>query len=95
MCDQKPFSMDTFVPRVGETFSIYIDEASPLEAELVSVEAYKEGGSQYSIVFRGPPAPVLPQRTYRIQHPALGRLDLFIVPVGPDHAGMRYEAVFS
>jgi hypothetical protein len=70
-----------------------------LEAELISAEAYggRAGGSRqpFSIVFRGPSQPVLAQMTYRIEHAVLGSFDLFIVPIGPDEAGMRYEAVFA
>jgi hypothetical protein len=95
MSDPKPFSIEMFTPLVGETFAILTDEASPVEVELISADAYKKGASQFSIVFRGPPEPVLPQRTYPIQHRELGRLELFIVPIGPDQMGMRYEAVFS
>lgn len=37
----------------------------------------------------------LPQRIYSLSHPALGTLDLFIVPLGPDARGMRYQAIFT
>jgi hypothetical protein len=32
---------------------------------------------------------------YRLHHPARGALDLFMVPLGPDACGMRYEIVFN
>jgi hypothetical protein len=73
----------------------------PLEAELIDVtelgEAPPEGGRRraFSIVLRGPPDVVLPQRIYAVEHPDLGTLDLFLVPLGPDRAGMRYEAIFT
>jgi hypothetical protein len=37
----------------------------------------------------------LEQRIYAVHHPALGAFDLFLVPIGPDGEGMRYEAVFT
>ncbi len=49
----------------------------------------------FAVVLRGPHAPVLPQRTYQLSHPALGTFALFLVPIGPDAEGMRYEAVFG
>jgi hypothetical protein len=49
----------------------------------------------FSIVFRGPPGVLLPQRIYRPMHDGIGAFDLFPVPIGPDDAGMRYEAVFT
>jgi len=30
-----------------------------------------------------------------MEHEKLGTFDLFIVPLGPDSAGMRYEVIFN
>ena len=49
----------------------------------------------YSLVFRGPASPILPQRIYRLRHEHMGDLELFLVPIGPDGEGMRYEAIFT
>lgn len=49
----------------------------------------------YSLVFHGPAQPVLPQRIYRLRQEQMGDLDLFLVPIGPDGEGMRYEAIFT
>jgi hypothetical protein len=46
-------------------------------------------------VFRGGPSPPLPQRIYRVEHEALGALDILLVPLGPDELGQRYEAIFT
>ena len=36
------------------------------------------------------------QGMYRLTHPALGPIDLFLVPIGPDATGgLCYEAVFN
>jgi hypothetical protein len=35
------------------------------------------------------------QAIFEIQHPLKGTLEIFLVPIGPDEAGMRYEAIFS
>jgi hypothetical protein len=40
--------------------------------------------------------PVLQQQIYRLECEGLVEsLDLFLVPIGPDANGMRYEAVFN
>lgn len=96
---------DTFRPLVGTAFRIGVDDSSSVEAEL---EAVEPGGAQaadaaraagrrepFSLVFRGPVEPVLPQRIYRLEHPELGELELFLVPVAQDADGTRYEAVFA
>jgi hypothetical protein len=49
----------------------------------------------FSILFRGPLEPVLPQATYPLENDAVGTFELFIVPVGPDEGEMQYEAVFG
>jgi hypothetical protein len=49
----------------------------------------------FSIVFRTAMEPILEQRTYEVEHQDLGLFALFLVPIGPDDEGMRYEAVFN
>ena len=96
------FTIETFSGRIGETFRISADHATALEAELIealpgptAAETTSGGRLPFSIVLRGPMEPVLPQRIYRFENESLGSFELFIVPVGPDDAGMQYEAVFA
>jgi hypothetical protein len=105
------FTTETFAPRVGETFRILPDGGAPVDATLVevtplgesatgaSVSGRADGGGgrpqAFSLVFRAQPAVLLSQRIYRTEHGALGAFDLFLVPIGPDADGMRYEAVFT
>jgi Domain of unknown function (DUF6916) len=52
----------------------------------------------FSLTFLGPPGDHLPQALYTLEHPALGTLTIFLVPIGPDpgaHGRHRYEAVFN
>ncbi len=49
----------------------------------------------FSLVFVGPAERAVMQQTCAFSHPQLGAFDLFIVPLGPDDEGMRYEAVIS
>jgi hypothetical protein len=94
------FTVATFTPHLGQPFHLMPDGAATIEVELI--EAIPLGGAEegnqrapFSIVFRGPVRPVFPQRIYPIAHRELGEFDLFLVPIGPDGAGMRYEAVFT
>ena len=70
-----------------------------LELKEVSVAGPRAPGPAgrpgFTLVFEGPPAPVLPQRIYRLEHPAWEGLDLFLVPVGASEVGICYEAVFN
>ncbi len=54
--------------------------------------------SSFSLIFRGPREMALSQNTYKLKHPVLGELQIFLVPVGQlskDSAGRDYEAVFN
>lgn len=92
-----------FAPFLHQTFAIHYGAAEPLRAELVEVALLgeaptRQGAPQrapFSIILRGPMRPILPQRIYRIEHEQMGALDIFIVPIGPDQAGMCYEAIFN
>jgi hypothetical protein len=95
---------EDFAPYLNEPFVINADAAEPLEAELIEVTelgpaSKAEGDSSkratFSIVFRGPKDILLPQRIYKLEHRRMGTLELFLVPIGPDHVGMRYEALFA
>lgn len=56
--------------------------------------ALRAGGA-FSLLFTTPGGPRLPQAIYPITHPALGTLELFIVPLGPKDGSNRYEVIFT
>jgi hypothetical protein len=88
-----------FAPHQGQPFRmVAAEEEPPFEVELVEVaesEAPGPARKQFSLVFRGGPDVPLPQRIYRVEHDQLGALEIFLVPIGPDDDGMRYQAVFG
>jgi len=70
--------------------------AIPLRLADVSDERLAGGFVFFSVFLHGPSDRLLPQATYTMQHPVLGPLDLFIVPVlGSNHERIIYEAAFS
>jgi hypothetical protein len=87
-----------FHPLLQQPFQVQLEDLA-LELDLVVAEALKPRPGQprppFSLVFRGPMQPILPQRIYPLRHQALGAVDVFLVPIGPDAAGQRYEAVFN
>jgi hypothetical protein len=93
-------TFEDFTGRVGEGFRLE-ERSGVVELTLIEVTdlARRENPgprrSPFSLVFRGPFSPVMPQRTYALEHASLGRLEIFLVPIGPDADGMRYEAVFN
>jgi len=61
-----------------------LESYSPLERGPFSVEFQTTGDETYR-----------PQGIYKINHPEIKDLNVFLVPVGKDVNGMKYEAVFS
>jgi hypothetical protein len=97
-------TVDDFRGAIGETFTIDAGEAGTIELELTdartqdpSAQAVGEDGgrSPFSLRFRGPSEPVLAQQICPLENATLGRLDIFIVPIGQTAAGADYEAVFA
>jgi len=105
------FTLATFADHVQDSFRLYPEASGTRSEsptfELVLIEATdlsRPGQSRasgphhrapFSLVFRGPGTPVLPQRIYRMAHAEVGEFELFLVPIGPDEQGLRYEAVFT
>lgn len=103
------FTLATFRDRLGSTFRVSPDGSPPVTMALIEMTDLTSGGGPeaahrarvpFSLVFRGPQAPVLPQRIYRIEHVQIGAFELFLVPIGPErdalrgdlHLGLRIES---
>jgi hypothetical protein len=93
---------DSFAPARGDAFQLSPAGGSPgatIELRLVEVLSSGRRGhgnrEQFAVQFLGPPDPILPQMIYRLEHPAIGILEIFLVPIGRDAAGVTYEAVFA
>jgi hypothetical protein len=74
--------------------------AAPVELQLIEVAelggpAGPSARRPFSLIFQQTQNIYLPQQIYRITHPVLGQLDLFLVPIGPGQGGMRYQAIFT
>ena len=104
MADLEWLTCADFAGRVGDTFGIPVEGAAAIAIELdEATESTEPGGTgpdgqtrnQFSLVFRGPTSPLLPQGTYLLTHAELGELALFLVPIGSDSDGIRYEAAFA
>jgi hypothetical protein len=90
---------EVFASLVNRKVSL-IHDSGRLDVELIeckTLSARAPAGQRepFSLIFRGPGQPLLPQRIYSFDFGELGRSDIFIVPIGPDAIGMRYEAVFN
>jgi hypothetical protein len=92
--DLETLTIDHFAALRGQRFRIAPDDAPRFEAEMVEVtEIAREPGGRapFSLVFQGGPSPPLTQGIYRVEHEAVGAIEIFLVPIAAD----RYEAVFT
>jgi hypothetical protein len=91
------FTKEEFSEHLNTKFAIPLQPSGAVELELLEVVSTLSTPrqEQFSIFFRGPANIYLPQMTYRMKHDAMGELDLFIVPIGQQPDGFRYEAVFN
>lgn len=67
-------------------------------AERVTLSTTPRTG--FALFFSGPlfgphQQQYLPQRIYPVEHPTLGPMDIFLVPLGPQAGQMRYQAIFN
>ena len=95
--DPSLYVIETFAPHLHSVFQVEVEPGKPLPFELTAVEPGPAHPRvlMFSLMFRGPADPVYPQRVYRLQHPTLGEMDFFLVPVARHEKGVDYQAVFN
>ena len=92
-------TLEKFKGQLSQTFLIKVEDTD-IQAELVDCRSLEgdveEGGRKpFSLLFRGPLEPVLEQQIYQVRSEQTEPIEIFLVPIGPDKVGMRYEAVFT
>jgi hypothetical protein len=104
MSTQQSISLDRltvgdFAPHKGTEFALMGDGGETLAVTLSRAEALTtnrpEGRAPFSLSFTGTPGIVLPQRIYRLSHPVMGTMEIFLVPIGATQEATEYEAVFG
>ena len=88
----RPWDQTHDVAAHGAALPLELIEVADLGADSAVAATQRR---PFSLTFRHPDISYLPQRIYTLEHVALGRLDLFLVPIGPDQSGMRYQAIFA
>ncbi len=84
----EPLVVETRVSGTSITVNLSVEAVDALPPHRLRAEPF-------SLVLRGPRAPALPQAIYALTHPRLGKIELFLVPIGQDAQGLRYEALFN
>jgi Domain of unknown function (DUF6916) len=91
------YTWEMFADCLNAKFQMVDEPSGPIELELTQVSERRVTPKQeaFSVLFRGPADRMMAQRIHRIKHERLGEMDLFLVPVDKDEAGVYYEAVFN
>ena len=90
-----------FAKHVNTKFRVQVEAPQPIELTLVSVtprriEPHEQAGMErFSVMFMGPREILLPQQTYLVSHPEMGDFEIFLVALGQEPEGIRYEAVYN
>ena len=93
-------TLQDFAPHVNSSFALTLGEStvSMTMTEVTKLPFRPFPGMMrepFSLIFRSRSPVVLPQRSYPMKHEAMGKLDIFIVPIGRDQHGIVYQAVFN
>jgi hypothetical protein len=96
---------ETFSGRIGERFEVTPAGGDPFPATLSRCDVTSSGDPAdwvarigrvpFSLLFHADRTTTIAQRTCTLSHPELGSFALFLVPLGPDAHGARYEAVIG
>ena len=93
-----PLTRQHFEPHLGSIFEVRPANAVPVPVELVAVEDRSNSSLDiFSLLFRGEQGiPVFRHDTWRVTHPVMGDLELFLGPVQAGKSdAVYYQAVFS
>jgi len=95
-------SYTDFTVHRNSVFNIQLSSEKCFDATLIDVSPLENKGAEdfgrtpFSLVFHiENKEQLLQQGIYRISHNAMGAFEIFLVPLGPDDSGIRYEAIFT
>jgi hypothetical protein len=83
-----PLTVDVSIGGATQSLALTVQSVTPLPSHRLRAEPF-------SLILAGPAAPALPQASYSVQHPRLGRVDLFLVPIARNATATQYEATFN
>lgn len=86
-----------FEPHLKKTFQVHSESAGIVKVTLVEVTGKnREGMESFSLIFKGPKEPVLPQMTYKMKQTKVGEFRIFLVPiVSGEQNAVLYQAIIN
>jgi hypothetical protein len=94
-----PLQRSLFTPLVGQTFTMSArrDAISVVLSEVADLKpaTAAKDEARFSLLFTAPGREARPQGTYQLQHPKLGSVALFVVPIDRGASARRYQAIIN
>jgi hypothetical protein len=91
-----------FLPFTGQSFNVSQGSGAPYSFKLRKVEdagygfvRLRRARRPFSLLFDAPANAPLSDSIYHVEHPILGRLDLFMARVGRQTGATTFEAIFG
>jgi hypothetical protein len=96
MTDLSELHGKTFADHLHSDFKVDAGSSGFLTLRLIEVKepSTPPNIELFSLIFKGPATPRLPQRTYIVEHEKIGTFDLFLTAIAGEEDGIDYEAVF-
>lgn len=90
-------SKSDFTPHLNTKFKIHTEAFGVVDAELIDITGRKsEDQESFSLIFSTSKDKIFEQRIYKLNHPKMGDLELFMVPVASHKKDeMHYQVIFS
>jgi hypothetical protein len=100
---RQPMTREWFLPHLHSKFQMHAEILSGTEVELIEVGAampmtdrdHHIDYTSFSLVFKGPLGMPLASQIYSLDHETLGKMEMFLSPIGKYKDQVRYQAVFS
>jgi hypothetical protein len=97
-----PLNKESFARHLNTTFELRHRDHSPITVKLIELKDWNTKGGRigaktecFSAIFLSSNFERLPQSTYAVRHPQMGKFDLLLVPNGHSKQGEYYEAIFN
>ena len=92
-------TFETFSDKVDQAFVLDEPDTPPIELKLVEaklvINYLKAERLPFSLLFTTTGDFILPQRMYQLRNDALGKLEIFIVPIARSGDVVTYQAIFN
>ena len=100
MTDLINITFEDLEPYLNKILQVRFNAEAVLDAELINLVRLDKFDAlprdPFSFILRtNQKQEYFPQATFIIVHPVKGEIPVFLVPLGPDNIGMKYQAIFN